>query len=124
MTITNNIFPDDFLPYLQTLPLLLQKPPDLCADLIEVFTKRDGRVLDPFAGVGGTLLGAGLRGRSAVGIEINPRWIEIYRQVCSLEKIPEQRMICGDSRAELPVLAKNEEEFDSHGCPLLAHGQG
>jgi len=89
-----------------------QKPPDLCADLIEVFTKRDGRVLDPFAGVGGTLLGAGLCGRSAVGIEINPRWIEIYRQVCSLEKIPEQRMICGDSRAELPVLAKNEEEFD------------
>lgn len=89
-----------------------QKPPDLCADLIEVFTKRDGRVLDPFAGVGGTLLGAGLRGRNAVGIEINPRWIEIYRQVCSLEKIPEQRMICGDSRAELPVLAKNEEEFD------------
>jgi len=89
-----------------------QKPPDLCADLIEVFTKRDGRVLDPFAGVGGTLLGAGLRGRSAVGIEINPRWIEIYRQVCLLEKIPEQRMICGDSRAELPVLADTEEEFD------------
>ncbi len=89
-----------------------QKPPDLCADLIEVFTKQDGRVLDPFAGVGGTLLGAGLRGRNAVGIEINPRWIEIYRQVCSLEKIPEQRMICGDSRAELPVLAKAEEEFD------------
>jgi adenine-specific DNA methylase/DNA modification methylase len=89
-----------------------QKPPDLCADLIEVFTKRGGRVLDPFAGVGGTLLGAGLRGRNAVGIEINPRWIEIYRQVCLLEKIPEQRMICGDSRAELPVLAKDGEEFD------------
>jgi DNA modification methylase len=55
-------------------------------------------VLDPFAGVGGTLLGAALCGRKAVGLEINPEWIEIYRQVCSLEGLPEQQMLCGDSR--------------------------
>jgi adenine-specific DNA methylase/DNA modification methylase len=89
-----------------------QKPPDLCGDLIEVFTKRGQRVLDPFAGVGGTLLGAALRGRSAVGIEINPRWIEIYHQVCSLEKILRQRMICADSRVALARLADEEAPFD------------
>ena len=89
-----------------------QKPPDLCGDLIEVFTKRGQWVLDPFAGVGGTLLGAALRGRKAVGIEINPQWIEIYRQVCSLEKIPEQRLICGDSRTVLKELPREGRAFD------------
>ncbi len=64
-----------------------QKPPDLCADLIRVFTKNEALVLDPFMGVGGTLLGAARAGRRAFGIEINPRWIEIYREVCRREGI-------------------------------------
>ena len=41
-----------------------QKPPDLCADLLRVFTKEGQRVLDPFMGVGGVLLGASLCGRT------------------------------------------------------------
>jgi DNA modification methylase len=81
-----------------------QKPPELCADLIRVFTKEGQLVLDPFAGVGGTLLGASLAGRRAVGIELNPRWIELYREVCSREGIPEQRVLAGDSREWLPRL--------------------
>jgi adenine-specific DNA methylase/DNA modification methylase len=89
-----------------------QKPPDLCGDLIEVFTKRGQWVLDPFAGVGGTLLGAALRGRNAVGVEINPEWLRIYRQVCSLEDIPEQETICGDSSAVLPDLLRQGRVFD------------
>jgi adenine-specific DNA methylase/DNA modification methylase len=89
-----------------------QKPPDLCGDLIEVFTKRGQWVLDPFAGVGGTLLGASLRGRNAVGIEINPQWTQIYRQVCSLEGIPEQKMIRGDSRIVLQDLNGEDRAFD------------
>lgn len=31
------------------------KPPALMKDIIEFFTKSDGKILDPFAGVGGTL---------------------------------------------------------------------
>jgi len=89
-----------------------QKPPDLCGDLIEVFTKRGQWVLDPFAGVGGTLLGASLRGRNAVGIEVNPEWIRIYSRVCSLERIPEQKLICGDSRIVLNDLAREARAFD------------
>jgi len=89
-----------------------QKPPDLCGDLIRAFTKRGQWVLDPFAGVGGTLLGASLRDRNAVGIEVNPQWIQIYREVCSLESIPEQRMICGDSRTVLEELAPEGRVFD------------
>jgi DNA modification methylase len=56
------------------------KPPRLMARLIEFFTTTGELVLDPFAGVGGTLLGAAIaRGpRRALGIEIEERWVEIY----------------------------------------------
>ena len=89
-----------------------QKPPELCADLIRLFTKSGGRVLDPFAGVGGTLLGASLCGRQAVGIELNPEWVGIYKKVCELEGLAEQRLVCGDSRARLGELAAEGLRFD------------
>ena len=57
------------------------KPPRLMARLIEFFTTTGEMVLDPFAGVGGTLLGAAIaRGpRRALGLEIEPRWVAIYQ---------------------------------------------
>src|SRR5674476_1401014 len=59
------------------------KPPRLMARLIEFFTRPGELVLDPFAGVGGTLLGAAIaRGpRRALGFELNPRWAAIYAAV-------------------------------------------
>ena len=59
------------------------KPPRLMARLIEFFTKGGELVLDPFAGVGGTLLGASIarRPRRALGFEIEPRWAAVYRSV-------------------------------------------
>lgn len=58
------------------------KPPRLMARLIEFFTRSGELVLDPFAGVGGTLLGAAIaRGpRRALGIELDPRWAEVFRE--------------------------------------------
>jgi DNA modification methylase len=47
--------------------------------------------LDPFAGVGGTLLGASLTAyegtglRNAIGFEINERWVDIYHKVLKKE---------------------------------------
>jgi DNA modification methylase len=59
------------------------KPPRLMARLIEFFTRTGDLVLDPFAGVGGTLLGAAIaRGpRRALGIEIEPRFAAIFERV-------------------------------------------
>ena len=59
------------------------KPPRLMARLIEFFSRTGDLVLDPFAGVGGTLLGAAIsRGpRRAIGIELDPRWAAIYADV-------------------------------------------
>ena len=59
------------------------KPPRLMARLIEFFSRTGELVLDPFAGVGGTLLGAAIaRGpRRAIGIELDARWAAIYDEV-------------------------------------------
>lgn len=59
------------------------KPPRLMARLIEFFTKGGELVLDPFAGVGGTLLGAAIARtpRQALGFEIEPRWAAVYQAV-------------------------------------------
>jgi len=59
------------------------KPPRLMARLIEFFTTSGELVLDPFAGVGGTLLGAAIARapRRALGIELSAEWAAIYAQV-------------------------------------------
>ena len=81
-----------------------QKPPALCADLVRVFSKSGESVLDPFMGVGGVLLGAELADRIATGIEINPRWISLYRQVCTLEGLGGMETHAGDAAEVLPEL--------------------
>jgi DNA modification methylase len=59
------------------------KPPRLMARLIEFFTRPGELVLDPFAGVGGTLLGAAIcrSPRRALGFEIDQRWADVYAAV-------------------------------------------
>ena len=88
-----------------------QKPPELCEDLIKIFTKKNMVVLDPFMGVGGTLLGATLCDRQAIGIDLNNRWIEIYKEVCKLENIKEEKTICGDSLVELDNIKNESIDF-------------
>jgi DNA modification methylase len=87
------------------------KPPQLMKELIEFFTKPGGRVLDPFAGVGGTLIGASLAGRRAIGIEINPAWREIYEKVCAEEGIAPQTFIVGDCLEALAPLEAGSVDF-------------
>lgn len=84
------------------------KPPQLMAELIRFFSKSGDRVLDPFAGVGGTLLGCAMEGRRGVGVELSPEYATIYRQVCERLDLEEQLMITGDARriAEYPALSK------------------
>ena len=95
------------------------KPPRLMARLIEFFTRSGELVLDPFAGVGGSLLGAAIaRGpRRALGIELAPRWAEVYQRVV-LE-------LSGENKGRGPVLADlgpndpgGPRGFDPSGCEL------
>ena len=82
-----------------------QKPPELCAGIIKTFTKRNDIVLDPFAGVGGTLLGCAIAGRWGLGIEITREWIDIYREACRLEHVIPMPVIHADSATAVPALA-------------------
>lgn len=104
------------------------KPPELMRQLIEFFTTREGRVLDPFAGVGGTLLGASLcePPREAVGVEINPRWVAIYRRV--LERLQAegrplrpQELVTGDCREVLERFPDGHFQFIATDPPYNVH---
>jgi DNA modification methylase len=89
------------------------KPPRLMKLIIEFFTKPGETVLDPFAGVGGTLIGASLCNRKAVGIEINRHWIDIYEKVIERENIEKQTIIHGDCIEELSKFVEQGTKFNS-----------
>jgi len=92
-----------------------QKPPRLCMELLQRFSKAGDTVLDPFAGVGGTLLGASLAEhegtglREAIGFERTQRWVDVYHEVLDRENdertargdppLASQQMRRGDCRA-------------------------
>jgi len=95
------------------------KPPRLMARLIEYFTKRDELVLDPFAGVGGTLLGAAIcrRPRRALGFELDARWAAVYEGVVRDAGL--ERDGAGPMLADLgPNDPGGPRGFDASGCRL------
>ncbi len=99
------------------------KPPRLMQELIEFFTKPGGRVLDPFAGVGGTLIGASACDpeRECVGIEVNPKWIEVYDEVCAREGLTRFPMHQGDCRAVLAQMPEGSFNFVATDPPYNIH---
>ena len=105
------------------------KPPRLMARLIEFFTKGGELVLDPFAGVGGTLLGAAIARppRRALGIEIDRRWVDVYQEV--VRSVAGKTGASADphgngSRPALRDLGDADpggpRDFDPSGCDLRA----
>ena len=61
-------------------------PETMAQGFIEFFTKRGGTVLDPMAGTGSTLIAALRAGRNSCGIELNPKYAEIARQIIVEER--------------------------------------
>jgi DNA modification methylase len=73
------------------------KPPQLMRDIIEFFTKENEVVLDYFMGVGGTLLGASLCNRNAIGIDLNQKYIDTYKEANKALGLKEQVTLLGES---------------------------
>lgn len=88
------------------------KPPDFMKELIEFFTKSGQIVFDPFAGVGGTLIGASLCDRKGFGIEINKKWADLYKEVCCKSNLKEHKIIIGDCLEKMGHLIENNYCFD------------
>ena len=101
------------------------KPPQLMRQLIEFFTKPGARVLDPFAGVGGTLIGASIcaKPREALGIEINPRWVEIYQHVLeeNQDQLLPQPMLYGDCLGLMREMESASFDFIATDPPYNIH---
>ena len=71
-------------------------PETLAQDFIEFFTQRGQVVLDPMAGTGSSLLAALRAGRHAFGVELNPGYAAIAKQV-----VAEERSLLGEAADKL-----------------------
>jgi DNA modification methylase len=73
--------------------------------LISMFTKRGMTVLDPFNGVGTTLIASGNLHRRGIGIDLNPNFCRLAVERLSMFKFrTKQMVICGDSIKEVARL--------------------
>ena len=81
----------------------------LAQEFIEFFTRRGQNVLDPMVGTGSTLVAALRAGRASYGIEINPAYADLSREVVSSE-----RAKLGDAVKGLPaqVITGNACHFE------------
>ncbi len=61
-------------------------PETLAQEFIEFFTRKGGWVLDPMVGTGSSLAAALRCGRNSCGVELNPAYADIARQVVAEER--------------------------------------
>lgn len=71
-------------------------PETLVQEFIEFFTKTGETVLDPMAGTGSALVAALRAGRNGYGIELNPSYVDIARQV-----LCEERSLLGEAEEQV-----------------------
>lgn len=74
--------------------------------LIEMFTKKDMTVLDPFAGSGTSLIASNLIGRKAIGIDLNPDYKELALSRLSELDLKNFEFITGDSKQVVSTIQK------------------
>mgnify|MGYP000072944641 CR=1 FL=1 len=91
------------------------KPPQLMEEIIKFFTKEGELVFDYFMGVGGSLLGASMSNRKAVGVDLSGKYIDLYKKANKFLELKEQITIETNSidflknKALVNKYIKNEE---------------
>src|SRR5215211_724134 len=93
-------------------------PETLAQEFIEFFTKQGENVLDPMAGTGSALVAALRAGRNSYGIELNPKYAEIAKQI-----IEEERNALGDSVSNLQSLIINGDaaQISNYQLPTVEY---
>jgi DNA modification methylase len=89
-------------------------PVALAERVIKIYTKKGDLVLDPFVGVGTTLVATRNLGRKGIGIELYEKFVKIAKQVLSqktLTEPSEQTIICGDCRDLLKWVEPNSVQL-------------
>ncbi len=83
-------------------------PETLIEEFITFFTKKGQSVLDPMAGTGSTLVAALRTGRDSLGVELNPGYADIARQVVQAEQ---EKMAAAGLDCTAHVLTGNAARF-------------
>ena len=91
-------------------------PETLAQEFIEFFTKSGQVVFDPMVGTGSTLLACLRSGRSGFGLELNPAYAEIAREL-----VDEERELLGPPASELhvEVLTGDAADLQSFNLPQI-----
>ncbi|MCK5052909.1 MAG: hypothetical protein KAR65_01445 [Anaerolineales bacterium] len=91
-------------------------PETLAQEFIEFFTKRDQMVFDPMVGTGSTLLACLRSGRNGIGLELNPAYAEIAREL-----IDEERERLGPTASDLhvEVITGDAADLQSFNLPQI-----
>ncbi len=104
-------------------------PETLATEFIEFFSRKGETVIDPFMGVGSTLLAAGLCGRTGVGTEINRKYFDLAVQ--HLGSSGGDHKLFNEDAGELPKIYQREKlspaDFMFTSPPywdMLAHSRG
>jgi DNA modification methylase len=74
--------------------------PQIARNIIEMYSEKGDFILDPMVGAGTTLIEAKLLARNAIGIDINPKAIELTKKALQFKHYPpsEQKVKVGDAR--------------------------
>jgi len=74
--------------------------PQIARNIIEMYSEKGNLVLDPMVGAGTTLIEAKLLARNAIGLDINPKAIELTKTALRFKHHPtsDQQVILGDAR--------------------------
>jgi DNA modification methylase len=86
---------------------------DVCK-ILRFFTKKGGKVLDPFSGVGSTIKACVEMKREGFGVELSPKWIDVTKQRLAEESgylIDDKHLICADSRKINDFFAPESFDF-------------
>lgn len=91
-----NALPSDLKEERETTPKTDDHPatfsPTMVSEFIRFFTKEGQTILDPFVGIGSTLVACDRTNRKGIGIELNPKYAEIAKLRTK------QQVIIGDAR--------------------------
>lgn len=96
------------------------KPPQLMKQIIEFFTKEGELVFDYFMGVGGTLIGASLSGRKAIGIDLNKQFIDVYNKASDELGFKSQKAIHGNALEIIPNAVLMKKILEDEQISLIA----
>lgn len=100
-------------------------PVQLCEKLISIYTKEGETILDPFVGVGSTVIAANNINRLGIGIDLSSEFLDIAKkrikesQLELTKKISklEPKLILGDSRKELKKIESESVDLCINSPP-------